>query len=87
MTRFELRARERGFKVVAGVDEAGRGPLAGPVVAAAVVFPADYSNKDIRDSKKLSARKREELYNRIKEDVAAELPHVRATTRWAIRMK
>ena len=68
MPRFELRARRRGFKVIAGVDEAGRGSLAGPVVAAAVVFPADYTNLDIRDSKQLSAAKRERLYEVVKQD-------------------
>jgi ribonuclease HII len=71
MTRYELRALERGFKAIAGVDEAGRGPLAGPVVAAAVVFPGGYRNEDIRDSKKLSAAKREKLYQRIKQDALA----------------
>lgn len=50
---------------VAGVDEAGRGPLAGPVVAAAVVFPPGYENIEINDSKKLSAKKRETLYETI----------------------
>ena len=50
---------------VAGVDEAGRGPLAGPVVAAAVVLPQNYFNPNITDSKKLSAKKREELYKLI----------------------
>ena len=53
---------------VAGVDEAGRGPLAGPVVAAAVVFPQQYQNTEIRDSKQLSAKKRELLIDIIKRD-------------------
>lgn len=53
---------------IAGVDEAGRGPLAGPVVAAAVVFPFGYSNELIQDSKKLSAKKRELVYEQIKND-------------------
>jgi ribonuclease HII len=53
---------------IAGVDEAGRGPLAGPVVAAAVIFPTDYSNKKIQDSKKLSAKKRDLLFEEIKAD-------------------
>lgn len=52
---------------IAGVDEVGRGPLAGPVVAAAVVFPAGYSNKEFKDSKKLSAKKRDNLSEVIKE--------------------
>jgi len=50
---------------VAGIDEAGRGPLAGPVVAAAVVFPEGYYNQDIKDSKQLSPKKREYLYQEI----------------------
>lgn len=56
---------------VAGVDEAGRGPLAGPVVAAAVVFPEGYTNPEIKDSKQLSAQKRERLFNIIKRDALA----------------
>ena len=53
---------------IAGVDEAGRGPLAGPVVAAAVVFSENYANSQIKDSKKLSAKKREQLVEVIKRD-------------------
>jgi ribonuclease HII len=52
----------RGIKDIAGVDEAGRGPLAGPVVAAAVIFPKEFTINGVNDSKKLSAAKREELY-------------------------
>jgi len=55
----------RGLRYVAGVDEAGRGPLAGPVVAAAVVFPDYIEIRGIDDSKKLSERKREELFEVI----------------------
>lgn len=54
MDRFETRARELGYRAIAGVDEAGRGPLAGPVVAAAVILPAGFRSDLIRDSKKLS---------------------------------
>jgi ribonuclease HII len=54
--------------MIAGIDEAGRGPLAGPVVAAAVILPYDYENTDIRDSKQLSAKRRESLYEIIKRD-------------------
>jgi len=68
MNSFERRAREQGYKLVAGIDEAGRGPLAGPVVAAAVILSPDYENPDINDSKKLSAKKREILYEIIKRD-------------------
>lgn len=52
---------------VAGLDEAGRGPLAGPVVAAAVVFPGDYKNDRFQDSKALTARTRMQLFSEIKE--------------------
>lgn len=59
---------------IAGVDEVGRGPLAGPVVAAAVLLPSGYTNDNIKDSKKLSAKKREYLYNHI----------IDISQRWAI---
>ena len=54
--------------LICGVDEAGRGPLAGPVVAAAVVFPENYTNPELRDSKQLSAARREHLSSIIKRD-------------------
>jgi len=66
--RFEARARELGYRAIAGVDEAGRGPLAGPVVAAAVILPAGFRSDLIRDSKKLSAAAR----NRARTLIAAE---------------
>ena len=68
MREFELRARRLGFNAIAGVDEAGRGPLSGPVVAAAVILPSGYTNGEIRDSKKLTPRKRETLYKIIGDD-------------------
>ncbi len=71
MDTFEKLAHHEGYKQIAGIDEAGRGPLAGPVVAAAVIFPPDYRNAEIKDSKKLSARKREELYNIIVSEAIA----------------
>ncbi len=55
-------------KLVIGIDEAGRGPLAGPLVVAGVVFPFNYDTKDIYDSKKLSTKKREELFQVILQD-------------------
>lgn len=61
----EQRVRGNGFRLVAGIDEAGRGPLAGPVVAAAVILPDDMPACGINDSKKLTARKRESLYHDI----------------------
>ncbi len=57
----------QGLKAVAGIDEAGRGPLAGPVVAAAAIFPKDLIIDGVADSKQLSAKRREEYYERIVE--------------------
>lgn len=71
MNTFEKTARGEGYQVVAGVDEAGRGPLAGPVVAAAVIFPPDYINPEINDSKQLSSSKMEQLYPVIESDAVA----------------
>ncbi len=70
MNTFEKLAHAEGYRCIAGVDEAGRGPLAGPVVAAAVIFPPAYSNSEINDSKKLTARKRDELYKVISQQDA-----------------
>ena len=58
-------------KLIVGVDEAGRGPLAGPVVAAAVIFARAYINKEINDSKQISEKKRKELFEIIKKDALA----------------
>jgi ribonuclease HII len=59
------------YSLVAGVDESGRGPLAGPVVAAAVILPRDYVHPEIDDSKKLTPSKRRELYSTITEKAIA----------------
>jgi ribonuclease HII len=64
---FERQAGTRGFRRVAGVDEAGRGPLAGPVVAAAVILPAGLYIDGVNDSKKLSPDRRERLFDVIME--------------------
>ncbi|WP_022760205.1 ribonuclease HII [Butyrivibrio sp. AD3002] len=67
---YEMRSYERlhaGKKYICGIDEVGRGPLAGPVYAAAVILPADAEILYINDSKKLSEKKREELYQEIME--------------------
>ncbi len=63
---YENAAKSKGFKLVCGVDEAGRGPLAGPVCAAAVILPEDAVIEGLNDSKKLSEKKREALYDVIK---------------------
>ncbi|MGD8366455.1 MAG: ribonuclease HII [Desulfobacterales bacterium] len=62
---FENRAAQEGFSLVCGVDEAGRGPLAGPVVAAAVTLPRSFTGDDVIDSKKLTPKKRDRLYDHI----------------------
>jgi len=62
---FEKLLYEKGYKLIAGVDEAGRGPLAGDVFAAAVILPAEFDPKEINDSKKLTEKKREELFEYI----------------------
>lgn len=62
---FEKLAVARGYKSVCGVDEAGRGPLAGAVYAAAVILPLDCHIQGLNDSKKLSEKKREELFDEI----------------------
>ncbi len=62
---FEKELKERGFTAVCGVDEAGRGPLAGPVYAAAVILPDDIRIEGLNDSKKLSEKKREKLFDEI----------------------
>jgi len=68
---FELQALSRGFKQIAGIDEAGRGPLAGPVVAAAVILHPDHPIEGVNDSKKLSERRREQLFELIMAHAAA----------------
>ncbi|MDD6406384.1 MAG: ribonuclease HII [Clostridiales bacterium] len=63
MYEYERQYRDRGY--VCGIDEVGRGPLAGPVVAAAVILPVDHNILYLNDSKQLSAKKREQLYDEI----------------------
>lgn len=71
MKKYENELWSRGIKYIAGVDEVGRGPLAGPVVAAAVVLPQDFALIGVDDSKKLSEKKREELFTLIQENALA----------------
>ncbi|MGN0868004.1 MAG: ribonuclease HII [Akkermansia sp.] len=69
----ERAARAAGYACVCGIDEAGRGPLAGPVVAAAVVLPPGLALPGLNDSKKLTARRREALYTQLREDARVHI--------------
>ncbi|MBQ7204113.1 MAG: ribonuclease HII [Eubacterium sp.] len=68
---YEKEAENNGYTLVCGVDEAGRGPLAGPVFAAAVILPKGHIVEGVNDSKKLSEKKREMLFDKIKEEALA----------------
>lgn len=68
---YELEAMNNGYKLICGVDEAGRGPLAGPVCAAAVILSPDTVIEGLNDSKKLSEKKREQLFDIIKQKAVA----------------
>ncbi len=65
ITKLERAARAQGFSKIAGVDEAGRGPLAGPVMAAACTLPEDFFIETIDDSKKLTSQEREEIFDQL----------------------
>jgi len=71
LDRYERSLREQGFSRIAGVDEAGRGALAGPLVAAAVILPKGFDLDGVDDSKLLTANQREEAYERIVADAIA----------------
>lgn len=68
---FEQQARASGYRAVAGIDEAGRGPLAGPVVAAAVILPERFELPGLTDSKQLTAKARQRLYPLIRAQALA----------------
>ena len=68
---YEEKFYEQGLFLVAGCDEAGRGPLAGPVVIAAVIMPEDSMIEGVNDSKKVSEKKREALYDQILEEAVS----------------
>ena len=68
---LENRIYDEGFSLICGVDEAGRGPLAGPVCAAAVILPRGIEIEGLNDSKKISGKKREELFDTIKESAVS----------------
>lgn len=68
---LENNAKQKGYKYIAGVDEVGRGPLAGPVVACAVILKDDFSVYEVNDSKQISDKKRHELYPKIVNQIVA----------------
>ncbi|CAM3741273.1 ribonuclease HII [Mesobacillus thioparans] len=71
MTSFERQYQTQGYQYIAGIDEAGRGPLAGPVVAGAVILPKDFYLPGLNDSKKLTEAKREEYFKIIQDEALA----------------
>lgn len=68
LKQMEKELYKKGFKKICGIDEAGRGPLAGPVVVAGVIMPEDSKIEGVNDSKKVSEKKRELLYDKILEE-------------------
>ena len=68
LKKIEEEMHEAGIEVICGIDEAGRGPLAGPVVVASVIMPEDSMIEGVNDSKKISEKKREKLYDQILEE-------------------
>lgn len=71
LLQFERELYEQGYELICGTDEAGRGPLVGPVVAGAVILPKNYELEGLTDSKKLSEKKREYFFQIIKRDAIA----------------
>ena len=71
LLQYEKQLYEEGYNLICGTDEAGRGPLVGPVVAGAVILPKNYTLEGLTDSKKLSEKKREYYYDIIKKDAIA----------------
>lgn len=71
LLKYERELYKNNITLIAGVDEAGRGPLCGPVVAGAVILPKNYHLEGLTDSKKLSEKKREEFYQKLHEDAIA----------------
>ena len=69
--KYERKLNKKGIKLIAGVDEVGRGPLIGPVVASAVILPQNFKLEGLTDSKKLSEKKREEFFKIIEKEAIA----------------
>lgn len=82
MTLIERDLQKKGYRNIAGIDEAGRGPLAGPVVAAVCLLNGNYFIEDLNDSKKLSLKKREKVYENLKKkgDIIYSLAVVNSKT-------
>ena len=73
LKEIEKDLHKKGFKYICGIDEAGRGPLAGPVVVAGAIMPEDSMIEGVNDSKKVSEKKREILYDKIIEEALEQL--------------
>lgn len=71
MLEYENELYDKGYKLICGIDEVGRGPLLGPVVTSAVILPVGYYNPEIKDSKKVSEKKREKLFDIITKDAVS----------------
>ena len=71
LKQYECELRSKGYKYICGIDEAGRGPLAGPVVVASVIMPENSMIEGVNDSKKVSEKKREKLYDQITQEAIA----------------
>ncbi len=71
MWHYEIEAKKQGYKLIAGIDEAGRGPLAGPVTAASVILPENCQIEGLNDSKKLSEKKRDIIFQIIRQKAIA----------------
>ena len=71
LLKYEKELYKEGYELIAGTDEAGRGPLCGPVVAAAVILPKTYKLEGVNDSKKISEKKREKIYEEIVQEAIA----------------
>ena len=71
MLDYEKHLVDQGYKLIVGCDEAGRGPLCGPVVCAACILPLNYQSEEINDSKKLTEKKRSKLFEIIKRDAVS----------------
>ena len=86
-SRYEEKLNKQGIELVAGVDEVGRGPLCGPVVTCACILPKDYKLKGLTDSKKVSEKKREELFDILINDCIAYKIGIKAKKYAVIKSK